>query len=232
MPRFSTSLPPKSANHGYTLRRTPPAAPIRAIITSERLTVCDTHFYHGRTCPCEREVNEQGKTIDDSRCPACRDKQSWRTHAYLSAYDVKAHEHFIFECTDAAAKPLEEYFTANGTLRGCCLNAYRAKQAANSKVTIIATPTNLQNVSLPAAPDVTAALCVLWRIPREGFQFLPEPSGRDQLTPPLEALARMRTPPDNAESEEAFLAHRQAVTDAIAAAASGNGKPKRKPVPA
>ena len=54
MPTWSTELPSVQKHMGYDLRRTPPAAPLHAICTCTDLLVCDTHFWGGRTLPCER----------------------------------------------------------------------------------------------------------------------------------------------------------------------------------
>ena len=71
MPTWRTELPPEGKNRGYDLKRTPTSAPLIAIITSTDLLVCDTHYWHGRTTPCERQCNAEGRTIDDTQCPAC-----------------------------------------------------------------------------------------------------------------------------------------------------------------
>lgn len=161
MPTWRTELPPEGKNRGYDLHRTPTAAPLIAIVTSDNLLVCDTHYWHGRTTPCERVCNAEGRTIDDSHCPACVDKAAWRTHVYVAAFDARKREHFIFECTTHAAKMFQEYRAAAGTLRGCIFNATRPKATPNGKVSIITHAADLSKTFLPPAPDVTAALAVI-----------------------------------------------------------------------
>lgn len=165
MPNWRNTLPPEGKHQGFQLRRTPQNGPLAAIITCEQLLVADTHYWHGRTTPCERKANDRGETLDDSTCPACREKIGYRTHVYVSAYDPKRSEHFLFECTTCAAKPLAEYLEAVGTLRGCILRATRPKGTPNGKVAIETATANQQRVPLPEPPDVIMALAVIWRLP-------------------------------------------------------------------
>jgi hypothetical protein len=165
MPTFRNSLPIQGKHQGFDLKRTPTNSAIQGIVTSDDFIVCDTHFFHGRTIPCERETNAEGKTIDDTCCHPCSLKTPYRCHAYVAAFDVKKTEHYLFECTSNAAKAFEEYKLANGTLRGCCFNAQRPKGTPNSKVCIQTSPVNLAKVRIPPTPDLIKALSIIWRIP-------------------------------------------------------------------
>lgn len=192
MPRFTNRLPEQSKHQGFDLRRTPASSAIQAIITCEEMLVCDTHYWHGRTLPCERETNDEGKTIDATGCAACVEKQPYRTHVYVSAFDPKTREHFIFECTATAAKPLEEYFDVTKTLRGCVLYASRPKGGKNSKVSIQTNTVNPLKVQLPGAPDVIKALSVIWRLPKIALPVVDEPHRQPRVKPVQEPLKRMR----------------------------------------
>lgn len=165
MPTWRNTLPPEGKHQGFQLRRTPQSGAVHAIITCEDILVVDTHYWHGRTTPCERQTNALGDTIDDSTCTACREKIGYRTHVYVTAYDPKKSEHFLFECTTHAAKPLAEYHDAVKTLRGCVIHATRPKGTPNGKVAIETGTANLQKVALPQPPDVPMALAVIWRLP-------------------------------------------------------------------
>lgn len=226
MPTFSNRLPKESAHKGFDLRRTPQTGILTAIITSAELLACDTHYWQGRTTPCERIINAEGKTTDDSLCPACLRKQPWRSHCYVAAFAAKTAEHFLYECTTAAAKPLEEYQLANGTLRGCVINAHRPKQTPNGKVVIVTSAANLTRVNLPAAPDVIAALSVIWRLPgaalltsQDHFPDLHDADGHavnvSTIHNDADTLRSMHTPPDDAESEATFIARRDELTKAL-----------------
>jgi len=198
MPTWRTELPAEGTNRGYDLRRTPTNGNLVAIITCDDLLVCDTHYWHGRTTPCEREFNPEGKTIDDSHCPACVEKQAWRTHVYVSAFDGKRRDHFIFECTTHAAKTLQEYRQAAGTLRGCILNACRPKSTPNGKVSILTHAADLTRCSLPAAPSIPDALAVIWRLPRTALEEHSTRQNATELRTNAKRLRPMREQPDNA----------------------------------
>jgi hypothetical protein len=198
MPTWRNELPPEGKNHGYDLKRTPTYGSLIAIITCDELLVCDTHYWHGRTTPCERECNAEGRTIDDTHCPPCVEKAAWRTHVYVSAFDAKKREHFIFECTTHAAKALQEYHAAANTLRGCILNACRPKGTPNGKVSILTHAADLSKCPLPAAPDIPNALAVIWRLPRTAIEEQPMKYSPTELRTNAKRLRSMRTQPDNA----------------------------------
>jgi len=198
MPTWRNQLPPEGKNHGFDLCRTPASGTLMGIITCEDLIVCDTHFWHGRTLPCERLTNDEGKTIDDTPCQACREKAAWRTHVYVSAFDMKKREHFLFECTTLAAKPLAEYREATGTLRGCILNASRPKGQKNAKVAIVTNTANLGRCQIPPPPDIPAALAVIWRLPRAAIAEEPQRNKTTKLRTQNDRLRLMRDQEDNA----------------------------------
>jgi len=226
MPTWNTRLPRRGTVNAFELKRCQPTGPTKGIITCNNLLCCDTHYFGGRTIPCERIVNEHGKTIDDSRCLACRARQPWRPHAYVSVFNPKLHEHFIFECTDAAAQPLEEYFNANGSLRGCLMNAYRASTRPNGKVTIITSAYDLRNQHLPEPPNIIAALCTLWRLPQTAVNTQVENNGRITTNRDGDVLHEFHLPPDNEGDPAMFQQRREAVLTELAS--NGNGQQHAK----
>lgn len=157
MPTWSHATPTTSKHMGFDLIRTPIDQPLRGIATSADFVGCDTHFWGGRTMPCERPD-----------CPACNAGMPYRWHAYLSCILPKTHEHAIFECTQLAAKSFEAYKSAHGTLRGCLFSASRPKKASNSKVCITTHPADLAQLVLPEPPDLIAILSVIWQLPSAG----------------------------------------------------------------
>ena len=197
MPTFRRNLPPEGTNTGFDLRRTPANGKILAVITCEGLIVCDTHYWHGRTVPCERIVNAEGRTIDDSPCQACREKAAWRSHVYVSAFDHQKREHFLFECTAMAAKPLEEYQIGAGTLRGCAMHATRPRGLKNAKVAIQTNTSNVTRFPIPNPPDIAAALAVIWRLPRPAISAEPERKHATRLKAHADRLTQMRNQGDN-----------------------------------
>lgn len=224
MPTFSNRLPARQAHQGFDLRRTPTASPLSAVITCDDMVVCDTHYWQGRTIPCERICNEEGKTVDDSACPACQHKQGWRIHVYVSAIILKTSEHFLYETTANAAKAFEEYRYANKTLRGCAFNASRVKPSANAKIIILTNTINQARFPLPNPPDIPTALALIWRLPKDALAIAHTEPGAPQIRTANDLLDEMRNQPDDSGNPDDFFARREDLTRELAAAASGNGK--------
>lgn len=154
MPNWSNLPPPPDAGTGLRLRRTPPAIPLVAIVTSDDVSGCPTHFRHGRTSPCTAPT-----------CEACAAGHGWRWHAYLAAVDAKSNEHFVFECTAQAAENFVTYRQHYGQLRGCLFQATRVNSNPNGRVLIQTRPADLDKRSLPPAPDVTLIMAHIWNLP-------------------------------------------------------------------
>ncbi len=184
MPTFKTTLPEKTENRGFDLRRTPPDKPIKGIITCDNLVGCSTHWWGGRTVPCE-----------DDGCEACKANTPSRWHCYLSVLEAGSRDHFLFECTGKAAWPFIEWYETNGTLRGVMLYAHRPKRRRNSKVEIILKPHDLQGIIVPAAPDLARAMSVIWQIPGEAVQTKKVISGTPHITTERSVLDAQRINP-------------------------------------
>jgi|WetSurMetagenome_2_1015567.scaffolds.fasta_scaffold90244_2 hypothetical protein len=229
MPVFRSTLPPEGKNVGFSLKRTPANGALLGICTSAKIVVVDTHYWHGRTMPCERICDATGALLDDGGCAACQQKQPFRTHTYVSAICPKTHVHFLFECTGIAAKPFAEYIEANGTLRGCIFNASRPKGGVNSKVVIVTNTANLTRVTLPAAPHIANALAVIWRLPKQAIYEEDVGPSTTLLQTDEKELAEIRHQESNANGQDDFIKRREAVTQEFfaAAAAKSNGRTKR-----
>lgn len=198
MPTWRNELPLEAKHMGFDLRRTPNTGALHAIITSDDFLVCDTHYFHGRTTPCERPgTDKDGKHYGEA-CPACAEGIPYRTHVYLSGFDPKRNEHFICEFTSHAAKALDEYRKASGTVRGCIIYATRPKGLKNSMVVIETNTANLAKVKLPEAPDLKKALSVIWRIPQPALEEDSNGNGRKKLKVNGKKIRNMDTQKDNA----------------------------------
>lgn len=179
MPLFTTEPPPDDRGPALPIMRTPTHKPIVAIITSENLIGCDTHFYHGRSTPHEK-----------NDCPACLDGLPRRWHAYVSAYNARTGLHFIFECTRKATEALVDYRDVYKTLRGCLFEAHRLNPRPNGQVIIRTKPADLSDLRLPAAPNLVACLCILWNIPypaidetlADTVRYLKDSEAREKLS--------------------------------------------------
>jgi len=181
MPTWTTNLPPTPDRHGYDLRRTPPDHPIRAIVTSETFFVCQTHYWGGRTVPCEAPD-----------CDACRAMSPTRAHCYLSALEAKTHDHFLFECTTKAAYPFQDYLETYHTLRGCEFVACRPKRRRNAQVEIICRPFDITKIYLPKPPNIPAAMAVIWQLPQSAIDTKPGPPANPNITADKTIIDRMR----------------------------------------
>jgi hypothetical protein len=221
MPTWSNQLPTTQKHMGFDLRRTPQSAALQAIITCEDILVCDTHYWGGRTMPCERIQTLPDGSTTAGTCAACNESIPYRTHVYVSAMEGKSREHFIFECTAHAAKTLAQYREANGTLRGCIFHASRPKGLKNSQVVIQTNAANLAKVQLPDPPNLVRALSTIWRLPLTGLSVEEQPHQSPEVRTHKGPLNRMREQPDNQPEP-------QHIGDII----KGNGKPRRKKQPA
>lgn len=151
---FSNEIPKDPRGHGLPILRTPAGMDLEAIITSDNLVGCNTHFWGGHTVPC---------TGDD--CEPHKAGSPYRWHAYQSAYNPKDQLHFIFECTAAGAAPFPKYRKEHGTLRGCQFKAYRWKRRRNGRVIIRCQPCTFPVAALPAAPVLENIMAIMWRLP-------------------------------------------------------------------
>lgn len=154
MPQFSNRPPDGPTGPSLPLLRTPIAKVLAGVVTCADLIGCPTHFYGGRTTPCE-----------PPNCKACLDSVPWRWHGYLTAISIVSSTHFIFEFTAQASDAFVAYRTRFGTLRGCFFKARRAKPSANARVLIDTSPADLTKINLPLPPDLVKALTMIWSIP-------------------------------------------------------------------
>ena len=154
MPQFSRDVPPNPRGPSLPIRRTPAARPLDAIITSEDLVGCYTHFYKGSTIPCE------GPT-----CKAHQEGIPFRWHAYFAAVDNKSNLHFLFEVTALGAANFTAYRDIHGGLRGCLFRAERWNRKPNGRCIFQMKPAALGDRELPPAPDLRKCLAILWSLP-------------------------------------------------------------------
>ena len=153
MPNWSSKVPTDPRGYGLPLVRTPALGQLKAIVTSNGLIGCDTHFWGGHTVPC-----------DGPECDACQNGVAYRWHGYLSAYNPETQLHFIFECTAQAASKFAEYSDEHKILRGCLFAAYRWKHTRNGRVIIKCIPGPLISAALPEPPDLPSVMSIVWRL--------------------------------------------------------------------
>jgi len=153
MPIYTNAPPTNGNGYGLCLMRTPANGKLVAIITSTDLVGCPTHWYGGRTVPCETDT-----------CKACNEGIPWRWHAYISAILSKTNHHVLLEFTAQAAEQLIIYRNAHGTLRGCTINARRHRNLRNGRVILETHTAPLDQLKLPREPNITKALSIIWNI--------------------------------------------------------------------
>lgn len=150
---FSSDPPADPRGNSLALKRTPTARPIRGIITCDNLVGTPTHFFHGRTVPC-----------NDETCEPCDHGVPWRWHGYVSLFGPSTHSHILFEMTAKTVEPLKTYRLAHGTLRGCLITARRINSSPNARVVITTGVADLQSINLPKEPHILEALSIIWNI--------------------------------------------------------------------
>lgn len=154
MPKWSNDVPESPRGPALPIRRTPATRPLEAIITSEDLIGCYTHFYQGSTTPCEGEG-----------CEACLNGMPYRWHAYMTAVDCLNNLHFIFEVTALGAEYFTSYRDIHNTLRGCKFQAKRWNNRPNGRILIQCKPCDLAERHIPSPPDLRKCMAILWSLP-------------------------------------------------------------------
>lgn len=156
MPKY-TNVPPKDPRgHALPIMRTPAGKKFRCTITSPDIVGCNTHYWGGKTVPCEAP-----------ECEACRNGIPYRWHAYCSAVLHPNMLHIIYEVTALAAEALVLYRKSHTTLRGCLVEAYRWRGAANGRIILKCEPSAQPPDSLPTPPDLTRCLAIIWQLPED-----------------------------------------------------------------
>ena len=151
MPTFTNAPPDDGGQRPLQLIRVPSQSKIRWLITTPDLIGTPTHYYHGRTQPCE-----------GPECQACQEGLSWRWHGYVAIYSPRSQRHCLLELTARVAESFVRYRDDHGTLRGCDMTAWRSPQQPNGKVFVTLVPADLTSIKLPEPPDVLRCLMKMW----------------------------------------------------------------------
>ncbi len=155
MPQFTSRPPAKPTGYGLDLIRTPANGRITLALTCENIIGCPTHWYGGRTIPCE-----------EVECPGCAATVSWRWHGYVSGLVAPTRRQVLMEFTAQASETIADYHDSQGTLRGSFLVAQRHRNRHNGRVIVALHAAELEKLNLPAPPDVTASLAIIWNVPQ------------------------------------------------------------------
>lgn len=161
MPAFTNVPPADPRGTALHLIRTPTHQQLRAVITSEDLLGCFTHFWRGRTLPCD---------VED--CEACRQGLPFRWHAWVSCWTSKPSRHLLFEMTAQAAETLVQYREANNGLRGCEFTAWRPSRKPNGRVCMTTRKSPANDDQLPPGADLVKALSIIWNVALPSFNVM------------------------------------------------------------
>ncbi|KKK92063.1 hypothetical protein LCGC14_2706700 [marine sediment metagenome] len=154
MPIYSNDVPERPRGPALPIRRTPARTPLDAIVTSDDLIGCYTHFYKGSTVPCEGD-----------QCKPHHEGIPFRWHAYMTCVELRSNLHFLFEVTANAAEHFVAYRNIHNTIRSCQFRAVRWNQRHNGRILIQTKTASLGQRMLPPAPDLEKCLAVLWGLP-------------------------------------------------------------------
>lgn len=154
MPQFSCEPPQDPRGQSLELKRCPPGAPLLGMITCDDVIGCPTHFWGGRTVPCE-----------EHECEPCLAGIGWLWHGYVSAYQPALKLHYLFEMTARCVEPLTEYRRVHPSLRGCQFLAQRPNGRPNGRVYLKTKSIDLTTITLPPSPDLRKVLAMIWNLP-------------------------------------------------------------------
>jgi len=152
---FDETPPPDPRGNSLNLMRCPTMRPVQGIILSDGLIGTNTHYYKGRTIPCDSEG-----------CPACGEGWPWRWHCWVPLFSPTTQVTVLFEMTARCAEILAAHKQTYTTLRGTLLKAQRLNSSPNSKVMLHLQPADLRDIKLPPCPDILGALSIIWNIER------------------------------------------------------------------
>lgn len=155
MPQYSSTPPENTTGYGLPLLRTPANGRLILGITCDQMIGCPTHWYGGRTVPCEGE-----------NCVPCNEGYSWRWHGYVTGLISGTRRHVMAEFTAQASETIAEYHRTQGTLRGAVLTAQRYKNRHNGRVIVNITAGEIAKMNLPPEPDIIKALGQIWNLPQ------------------------------------------------------------------
>lgn len=162
MPHWTEGPPDLTEGMATRIVRTPPSGSLTAIVTSDKIRGCSTHFAHNRTVPCEKP----------EPCPWCQDGHSWRWHAYLSAVLCGSYEHVIFETTATASDTFKVYYAQHQTMRGCKFHAHRPSGRPNGRIVIACRRLDETRFRLPQELEIARILCHIWNVKYDADAFM------------------------------------------------------------
>lgn len=112
-----------------------------------------THFWRGRTKPCQRK-----------HCEACREGIGKRWRGYVFVEVRRTGKIYALELTPACMGEVDRWVTAHGTLRGAKFSLARRDEKPNGKLRLAISPADPLARDLPTAPSMRKFLARLWQL--------------------------------------------------------------------
>jgi len=140
-------------NTKFRIQRAPSKGAILARVLSHDFNGARTHYWGGRTRPC-----------DPVLCEPCDDNQKSRWHGWIFAQDLKTLEVFICEFPPAVGNDLDRKYGELRTLRGVHFKLFRVGGKANSRVVIQFGSQDQDREALPRVPALEPILCAIWGV--------------------------------------------------------------------
>jgi hypothetical protein len=151
---FFSEFPPAECKPiGIDIVRAPKGGKCSAICLSEIAWGKYTHFYRGRTQPC-----------DGPNCRKCEAGYQRRWHSWVVVLNDATRRMEIYEVPGGAAHDLANWRRANGSLRGWPILLQRVGSRDNGRVKMVVGLKRRDPSSLPPLPDLKEILSRMWQV--------------------------------------------------------------------
>lgn len=135
----------------YDILRCRQGKVVKGIMLAGDVCGAYTHWYGGRTLPC-----------NGLSCPACKMNVEVRWHGYLPLYNTSTRNIVIAEITTAAVEPIDRWFREKRSLRGAFISIMRGAERVNSPLKSRVEEGPLPAEALPNPPHVREILEKMW----------------------------------------------------------------------
>lgn len=152
---METRWTPRPSEHDVTahlsLHRVTPNKPTLAVILSPDVIGLYTHYWRGRSVPCQ-----------PFGCPACEAHQRPRWYGYLGIWNPNNGSIAVLELTPPAIAPIDAWLKRHPSLRAAQIIAKRANKRPNSRLVVEIRPDVYNGEFLPPPPQVERTLEHIW----------------------------------------------------------------------
>lgn len=161
-PQWAASPPTVPESFALPLRRVPPKGVRGLVILSDHLIGCYTHYFAGRTQPCQT-----------GNCDACNANNQRRWHGYLLVWNPTNGYRLVLELSHHASAQLAETTKTLTTLRTLAIAARRVPEKPNGKIILEIERTSHKPDELPPPIDTAKYLLHLWGVKRSPLKTDP-----------------------------------------------------------